>query len=71
MHRIIGVNQRTRIHGNDFQISSPLDSPIAGAGAKTAASKTIAVTVTGGKLTLSLKSVVGNAILSGLVLYPA
>jgi Ca2+-binding RTX toxin-like protein len=40
------------------------------AGAKTATSKTFAVTVTGGKLTLSLKSVVGSAILSGIVLYP-
>jgi hypothetical protein len=42
----------------------------AAAGAKAATSKTIAVTVTGGKLTLSLKSVVGSAILSGLILYP-
>jgi hypothetical protein len=43
----------------------------AAAGPKTAISKAFAVTVTGGKLTLSLKSVVGSAILSGLVLYPA
>jgi hypothetical protein len=42
----------------------------AAAGPKTAISKAFAVTVTGGKLTLSLKSVVGNAILSGIVLYP-
>jgi Ca2+-binding RTX toxin-like protein len=42
----------------------------AAAGAKTATSKTIAVTVTGGKLTLSFKSVVGSAIVSGFALYP-
>jgi Ca2+-binding RTX toxin-like protein len=43
----------------------------AATGSKTAVSKAFNVTVTGGKLTLSLKSVVGNAILSGFVLYPS
>jgi hypothetical protein len=43
---------------------------VAAAGPKTAISKAYAVTVTGGTLTLSFKSVVDSAILSGLVLYP-
>jgi hypothetical protein len=44
---------------------------VASAGAKTAISKSFAVTVTNGILTISLKGVVDNAILSGFVLYPA
>jgi Ca2+-binding RTX toxin-like protein len=44
---------------------------VAAAGRKTAISKAFTVTVTNGTLTISLKPVVGSAILSGIVLYPA
>jgi hypothetical protein len=43
----------------------------AAAGHKTATTKTFAVAVTGGTLTLSFNSVVDKAILSGFALYPA